>query len=72
MFLLPNISQKKNRLIQADPQDVSNSRPISLLSALSKDLERILHKCMFNFYRDLDFLSPFQSGLCQIIPQSTN
>jgi len=47
---------------KADPQEVRNYRPISLLSVVSKVLEKILHKYMFNFYRDSDFVSPFQSG----------
>jgi len=47
---------------KADPQEVSNYRPISLLSVVSKVLERILHKYMFNFYRDSVFFSPFQCG----------
>jgi hypothetical protein len=41
---------------------VCNYRPISLLSALSKALERIIHKHIFNFYKDLNFFCPFQSG----------
>ena len=47
---------------KADPQDVSNYRPISLLSVISKVMERIIHKYMFNFYRETDFITPFQSG----------
>jgi len=43
-------------------QDVSSYRPIYLLSVVSKVLERILHKCMFIFYRETDFFTPFQSG----------
>ena len=33
-----------------DPHDVCNYRPISLLSAVSKVLERIIHKHVFNFF----------------------
>jgi len=53
---------------KANPQEVSNYRPIYLISVVSKVLERILHKYMFNFYRDSDFPSPFQSG---IIPKDS-
>ena len=45
-----------------DPHDVSNYRPISLLSAVSKVLERIIHKHIFNFFLDNNFISSFQSG----------
>ena len=47
---------------KSDPQDVGNYRPISLLSVLSKCLERILHKYIFNHLRATDFITPFQSG----------
>ena len=47
---------------KSDPQDASNYRPISLLSVVSKVLERILHKRIFNFLRSSDFFTPFQSG----------
>ena len=63
---------------KADPQEISNYRPISLLIVVGKVLERILHKYMFNFYRESDFFSPFLSGfipfisLYQRILQSTN
>ena len=45
-----------------DPHDVSNYRPISLLSAISKVLERIIHKHIFNFFHENNFISSFQSG----------
>ena len=45
-----------------DPHDVCNYRPISLLSAISKVLERIIHKQVFNFFHDNKFISSFQSG----------
>lgn len=32
-----------------DPSDVSNYRPISLLSSICKVLEKIIHKHVFNF-----------------------
>ena len=54
-----NVSQfhKKN-----DPSDVSNYRPISLLSTVSKVLEKIVHKYLFNFFRDKNVITAFQSG----------
>ena len=45
-----------------DPSVVSNYRPISLLSAVGKVLEKIVHKHLFNFVRDNDILSALQSG----------
>ena len=45
-----------------DPSDVSNYRPISLLSTVSKVLEKIVHKYLFNFFRDNNVITPFQSG----------
>ena len=40
-----------------DPSVVSNYRPISLLSAVGKVLEKIVHKHLFNFVRDHELLS---------------
>ena len=45
-----------------DPSVVSNYRPISLLSAVGKVLEKIVHKYLFNYVRDHDILSALQSG----------
>ena len=45
-----------------DPSVVSNYRPISLLSAVGKVLEKIVHKHLFNFVREHDLLSALQSG----------
>ena len=45
-----------------DPSVVSNYRPISLLSAVGKVLEKIVHKHLFNFVRDHELLSALQSG----------
>ena len=45
-----------------DPSDVSNYRPISLLSTISKVLEKIVHKYLFNFFRDNNVITAFQSG----------
>ena len=45
-----------------DPQIVSNYRPISLLSTLSKTLERIIHKHTFNFIMENNIITSLQSG----------
>ena len=55
----PNVSpiHKKN-----DPSDVSNYRPISLPSTVGKVLEKIVHKYVFNFFRDNNVITTLQSG----------
>ena len=45
-----------------DPSDVSNYRPISLLSTVGKVLEKIVHKYVFNFFRDNNVITTLQSG----------
>ena len=45
-----------------DPSDVSNYRPISRLSTVGKVLEKIVHKYLFNFFRDNNVITAFQSG----------
>ena len=45
-----------------DPSVVSNYRPISLLSAVGKVLEKVVHKHLFNYIRDHEILSALQSG----------
>ena len=45
-----------------DPSVVSNYRPISLLSAVGKVLEKVVHKHLFNYIRDHKILSDLQSG----------
>ena len=45
-----------------DPSAVSNYRPISLLSAVGKVLEKVVHKPLFNYVRDHDILTAMQSG----------
>ena len=45
-----------------DPSDVSNYRPISLLSTVGKVLEKIVHKYLFNFFRNNNILTTLQSG----------
>ena len=44
-----------------DPSVVSYYRPISLLSAMGKVLEKNVHKHLFNYVRDHDILSALQS-----------
>ena len=46
-----------------DRSVVSNYRPISLLNAVGKVLEKVLHKHLFNYIRDHEILSALQSGL---------
>ena len=43
-----------------DPSDVSNYRSITLLSTVSKVLEKIVHKYLFNFFRDNNVITSFQ------------
>ena len=45
-----------------DPSVVSNYRPISLLSAVGKVLEKVVHKHLFNYICDHKILSALQSG----------
>ena len=42
--------------------DPNNYRPISLLSVLSKPLERHVHKCLTHYLETRNLLHPFQSG----------
>ena len=44
-----------------DPSVVSNYRPISLLSAVGKVLEKVVHKLLFNYIRDHEILSALRS-----------
>ena len=41
---------------------MSNYRPISLLSTVSKVLEKNVHKYLFNFFRDNKVITAFRSG----------
>ena len=45
-----------------DPSDITNYRPISLLSTVGKVLEKIVHKYVFNFLMDHEVLTTLQSG----------
>ena len=45
-----------------DPSDPSNYRPISLLSAVGKVLEKLVHKHVFKFCCDNAIITSFQSG----------
>lgn len=45
-----------------DSSDPSNYRPISLLSAVGKVLEKLVHKYVFNFFRDNEIITTLQSG----------
>ena len=45
-----------------DPSDVTNYRPISLLSTIGKVFEKIIHKHVFNFFRENNILTRLQSG----------
>lgn len=45
-----------------DPQEISNYRPISLLSTISKVMEKIIHKHVFNFFSENNMISALQSG----------
>ena len=45
-----------------EKQDTNNYRPVSLLSCVSKILERIVFKHLFNYLREINFLSSHQSG----------
>ena len=49
-------------LKKGNPQSVSNYRPIYLLSIVSKLLERVLHKYIFNFLRSSKSFTPSKSG----------
>ena len=48
--------------IRNGPSDVSNCRPISLLSTVSKVLEKNVHEYLFNFFRNNNVITAFQLG----------
>ena len=45
-----------------DASDPSNYRPISLLSCIGQVLEKLIHKYVFNFFRDNAVITALQSG----------
>ena len=45
-----------------DPAEISNYRPISLLSTVGKVLEKIVHKHIFNFFLANHAITTLQSG----------
>ena len=45
-----------------DASNPSNYRPISLLSCIGKVLEKLVHKYVFNFFRDNGVITALQSG----------
>ena len=47
----------------ADPQDMGNHRPISLLNSLSKIYEKIVHKQLFQYLTENKILNNRQYGL---------
>jgi len=53
---------QKTVLRKGDPLSVSNYRPISVISIVSKRLQHVLHKYIFNYLGSLDFFTPSQSG----------
>ena len=48
--------------LKNEPSDASNYRPISLPSTVSKNLGKNLHKYLYNFFRDNNVITAFQSG----------
>ena len=44
-----------------DVSDLTNYRPISLLSSIGKVLEKLVHKRIFNFFRDNQVITTLQS-----------
>lgn len=47
---------------KGDKSLTTNYRPVSLLSCVSKILERVVFKHLFNYLRSINFISPHQSG----------
>ena len=45
-----------------DPSEISNYRPISLLSNLDKAFERLIFKYVYNHFLENNILTSFQSG----------
>ena len=55
-----------------DPNDVSNYRPISVLSTIGKVIEKLVHKHVFNFFVTIKFLQPYNLVLLKVIPLLIN
>ena len=51
-----NLSKK------GDQSEVSNYRPISLLSTIGKAMEKLVHKYVFNFFLEHQVITTLQSG----------
>ena len=50
-------------LFKAGKSDnMDNYRPVSILPAVSKILERAVHIQLYNFFADNNLLNPYQSG----------
>ena len=47
---------------KGDKTDVNNYRPVSLLSCVSKIMEKVIFKKVYNYIRDNNLISPHQSG----------
>ena len=45
-----------------DPSEISNYRPILLLNTIGKVMEKIVHKHVFNFFKDNNVITTLQSG----------
>ncbi|MCG7877682.1 MAG: reverse transcriptase domain-containing protein [Candidatus Thiodiazotropha endolucinida] len=45
-----------------DPSLISNYRPISLLSTIGKVMEKIVHKHLFNYFKEHSLITCLQSG----------
>ena len=54
-----------------DPHEISNYRPISILSSISKIIEKIVYNRLYEFLNKNQLLNPNQYGLGKII-QHTN
>ena len=67
--ICPDIWKKANvsPLYKKDePSLVNNYRPISLLSTVGKVMEKIIHKDMFNFFKDHEVITCLQSGFVPV------
>ena len=62
---IPNIWKTANVVPvfkKGDKQDISNYRPVSLLSVVNKCFEKIIFKYVFNFFTDNSIVTKWQSG----------